>query len=247
MPSTVVGRFHLALNAETAIRELERAGFSRGEISLVGAEGWCDEALAAETLIGMHVPEDDALDYTRAIEEGSAVLVVQTDDHESAERALAVFDQTAALNSLHKAVSNDFAGPADEPDIQAAHLRNGARARTPALPRSSARIYDCDDPVANAAMADFEAEWRNGFETTFRDSGYRYEQLRPAYRYGAEVAVGHRFGRREWKDIERALRRDWEQRNPHTWEQARKAIRYAWQTVRARIMKPAAEETDQAS
>jgi hypothetical protein len=245
MPSTVVGRFHLIPNAENAIHELEKAGFARGEISLVGpGEPW-DETLAAETLVGMHVPADDARDYTRAIGEGSALLVVQTDDHESAERALAVFEQTAALNSLHKAISGGYAEPADEPGIQAAHLRNAVRPRTAPPPRASTRIYDCDDPVENAALADFEAEWRRGFEQTFQDSGYRYEQLGPAYRYGAELAMSHRFGPREWKDIERAVRRDWEQRNPRTWEQARKAIQYAWQTIRARIMTPAAEEAEQ--
>jgi hypothetical protein len=246
MPATVVGRFGLAVSAEQAIRELEKAGFTRGEISLVGSgEPW-DETGAAETLMGLHVPEDDAHDYTRAIEEGSAVLVVQAENHESAERALAVFNSTAALNSLHKAVSGYAAGPVDQPGIQAAHLRNGARPRASSPARSSARIYDCDDPVACAALADFEPDWRRGFDETFQDSGYRYEQLSPAYRYGAELAVSRRFGMREWRDIERAVRRDWEQRNPHTWEQARKAIRYAWQGVRALIMAPAEEEAGQA-
>ncbi|MGA2184142.1 MAG: hypothetical protein ABSH47_14050 [Bryobacteraceae bacterium] len=247
MPSTVVGRFHLVLNVEQAIRELERAGFTRGEISLVGSgEPW-DETLAAQTLIGMHVPEDDAHDYTRAVEEGSAVLVVQTDNHKSAERALAVFEQTASLSRLHKALSGGFAEPADEPGIQAAHLRNGARPRTSEPPRNSARIYDCVDPVASAAgFEDFDADWRRGFRETFQGSGYRYEQLWPAYRYGGELAVSRRFGRREWKDIERAVRRDWEQRNPHTWEQARNAIRYAWQSVRARITTPVEDTVKQA-
>jgi hypothetical protein len=247
MPSTVVGRFSLVLNAEQAIRELEKAGFTRGEISLVGpGEPW-DESQAAQTLIGMHVPEDDAHDYTRAIEEGSAVLVVQTDDRESAERALAVFEQTAALNSRSNALPLDFAGAADEPGIQAAHLRNGARPRTSAPSRTGARVYHCEDTVASAAgFEDLEAEWRRGFRETFQDSGYHYEQLWPAYRYGAELAVSQRFGRREWEDIERAVRRDWEQRNPRTWEQASRAIRYAWQSVRARFMAPEEEKAARA-
>jgi hypothetical protein len=245
MPSTVVGRFHIVPNAEDAIRELEQAGFTRGQISLIGAgEPW-DDSAAEQTLIGLHVPEDDAQDYTRAIDEGAAVLVIQTSDHESAERALAVLNQTAALKSLHRAISESYDEPVDEPGPQAAHLRTAARARITIPLGASARIYDCDDPVASAALSDFEAEWRRGFQETFRDSGYRYEQLWPAYRYGGELAVSRRFGEREWRDIERAVRRDWEQRNPSTWEQARKAIRYAWQSVRERIM-ASAEEAEHA-
>jgi hypothetical protein len=247
MPSTVVGRFHLALNADHAIRELEKAGFGRGEISLVGPGEPGNQTLAAETRNGTHVTEDAAREHTGAAEEGSAVLVVQTGDRESAERALAVLDQSAALNSLHKALSGSFAGVAEEPGIQAAHLRNGARPRTPALPRTSALVHDGNNPEATAAVLEgFDAEWRHGFQETFQDSGYRYEQLWPAYRYGGELAVSRRFGRCEWKGIERAVRRDWEHRNPHTWEQARKAIRYAWQSVRARIMTPVEEEAGQA-
>ena len=235
MLSTVIGRFHLAQNAENAIRELEGAGFTLGEIGLIGlTEPW-NQGSAIESLVGMHVPEDDARDYTRAMEEGAVVLAVQTDDRESADRALAIFDRLNGLDNLHQALSRS-----PEPAIQAAHLRGGAK------PRTSARIYACEDPVANAAMADFEAEWRRDFNEIYPNSGYRYEQLCPAYRYGAELAVSHRYCRREWKDIERAVRKDWERRNPHTWEPASKAIRYAWDSVRARIMEPTQEALEPA-
>jgi len=246
MPSTVVGRFHIIPNAEEAIRELEQAGFSRGQISLIGVEDQWDESATEQALIGLHVPEDDAQDYVRAIDEGSAVLVIQTDDHDAAERALAVLNQTTALESLHKALSSTYDGPVDEPQIQAAHLRNTARTQDSVLLDASAKIYDTSDPVANAALSDFEEEWRQSFQHVFGDSGYRFEQLRPAYRYGGELALSRRFGEHCWADIERAVRRDWEQRNPSTWEQAREAIRCAWQGVRARIMAPAGVEPEHA-
>ena len=230
MPSTVVGHFHVRLNAENAIRELERAGFPRSEISLVSS----DQARAAETLIGMHVPEREAREYTRFIEQGTAVLVVRTGDHESAQRALAVFGEAAALHNLQRAISGPGPEPDEPPMIQAAHLRNGARHTAHA--RDQARIYDFEDLAADPdTLAEFDAEWRRSFEVTFRETGYRYPQLLPAYRYGAEIAVNQRFGRGAWREIERAVRRDWEQRNPHTWDQAGKAVRYAWHSVRARL------------
>ena len=228
MPSTVVGHFHLRLNAENALHELERAGFARGAISLMGSGDSGGEAQMAQKLMEMHVPDDTAREYSRSPE--TSVLVVQTGDPEAARRALAVLQGTAALNSLHRAVSED-AGETEEPGIQAAHLRNGTPSATACAP-----VFEGDESEEPAVALDsFEAEWRNSFEVTYRDSGYRYEQLWPAYRYGAEMAANPRFGQRMWHEVERVIRRDWDQRNPQTWEQARKAIRYAWHSVRARL------------
>jgi hypothetical protein len=127
--------------------------------------------------------------------------------------------------------------------MQAAHLRNG-RPVDAAKPRQNLLAWEPDDEIANAVLLDFDAEWRDSFRETFQDSGYRYEQLWPAYRYGGELAISRRFGELDWMDIEAAIQQDWEHRNPSTWEAAREAIRYAWQSVRARIMTPV-EVTDQ--
>lgn len=227
MRPTVAGLFYLRLNAENALRELERAGFSRGEISLVGAGDPGDETQVAQRLIELQAPEDPAREYSHM--PGTAVLVVQTTDPESARRALAVLKGTTALNSLLRAVTGSN-GELEESGIQAAHLRPSA-----ALPVPDPCIFDADDPAESGiAVTEYESEWRRSFEVSFRDSGYRYEQLWPAYRYGAEVAVSPRFAEHAWKDVERTVQHDWEQRNPNTWEQAHKAIRYAWHSVRAR-------------
>jgi len=82
---------------------------------------------------------------------------------------------------------------------------------------------------------EFEAEWRSVFGETSLAARYRYEQLAPAYRHGGVLASGSRFAHSEWNDIERFVHRDWEQRNPGTWDQAREAIRYGWHSVRARL------------
>jgi hypothetical protein len=124
-----------------------------------------------------------------------------------------------------------------ESTMQAAHLRNG----TPAdetKPRQNLLAWEPDDEISNAVLLDFDAEWRNSSQETFQDTGYRYEQLWPAYRYGGELAISRRFGELDWMDIEAAVQQDWEHRNPSTWEPARKAIRCAWQSVRERIMTP---------
>jgi hypothetical protein len=134
MPSTVVGRFHPVRNAENAMHELATTGFSGDDISLLEPNAPWEETLGVATLIGMHVPADDAVEYSRAIVDGWAVVVVQAGDREAAERAFAVFDQAGGLNNLRRALSGNFEKPASEPDIQAAHLRNSARWRTAVPP-----------------------------------------------------------------------------------------------------------------
>jgi len=126
-----------------------------------------------------------------------------------------------------------------ESGMQAAHLRNGMPADAATPRQGNLLAWDPDDEISNAVLLDFDAEWRISFQETFQDSGYRYEQLWPAYRYGGELAISRRFGELDWTDIEAAIQQDWERRNPSTWEPARKAIRCAWQSVRERIMTPA--------
>jgi len=129
------------------------------------------------------------------------------------------------------------ARPTDPPVMQAAHLRTGSRSRRPASLRPSTRFFDGDvsAEATGARFDEFEAEWRRGFGETSLAARYRYEQLAPAYRHGGILALSRRLAHSEWNDIERLVRRDWEQRNPGTWEQAKEAIRYAWHSVRARF------------
>jgi len=117
----------------------------------------------------------------------------------------------------------------DPPILRAAHLRGGLRSRT--------HVLDGGDPTeaSVARFAEFEVEWRRGFRETSLATRYRYEQLAPAYRHGGLLALSRRFAQNEWNDVEKFVRREWEQRNPGTWEQAKEAIRYAWHSVRARL------------
>jgi len=149
---------------------------------------------------------------------------------------------SAAIGSLLVALKAESVPPEPKPDVEsrmrAAHLRNGTLADE-AKPRQNLLAWEPGDEICNAVLLDFDAEWRSSFLETFQDSGYRYEQLWPAYRYGGELAISRRFGELDWMDIEAAVQQDWEQRNPSTWEAARKAVRCAWQSVRERIMTPA--------
>jgi hypothetical protein len=76
-----------------------------------------------------------------------------------------------------------------------------------------------------------ESDFRQHWTRTFSQGGLTYEQCSPAYRYGYELASNTKY-RGDWASIEADARRDWEQRQPGTWERFKAAIRYAWDRTR---------------
>jgi uncharacterized protein (TIGR02271 family) len=80
----------------------------------------------------------------------------------------------------------------------------------------------------------YSDDFRKHYVTAFGDRGAAYTEYEPAYRYGYELGTHERYRGRDWVAFEADVRRDWEARHPSTWERFKDAIRYGWDTVRAR-------------
>jgi uncharacterized protein (TIGR02271 family) len=80
----------------------------------------------------------------------------------------------------------------------------------------------------------YDRDFRTHFQNTYAGRGYAYDRYQPAYRFGYDLAGDQRFRGRNWNEIERDIRRDWESRNQGPWEDAKDAIRHAWDQVRGR-------------
>jgi hypothetical protein len=89
-------------------------------------------------------------------------------------------------------------------------------------------------------MADFttwEAEdrfWQDNYASRTYASGFSYEELRPAYRYGYESGR-HHMGR-TWDDVQNDLRSGWDKfegKGPGgaLWENVKDAVKDAWNRV----------------
>jgi hypothetical protein len=188
----------------------------------------------------MNIPESDARYYNEALRRGCALLLVKARNRAEAERARQVLNRTGSAEETPPTVpaaDADYVSSSGPLDIEAVHLRGTSRADALGISLNGARIFDAaaDDSAGAAGRFDeFEAHWRRGFVASFQQLGYRYEQFRPAYRYGHVLADDVQNDGRAWTDIESAVREDWEHRNPHTWEQVREAIRYAWEEARSR-------------
>ena len=85
-----------------------------------------------------------------------------------------------------------------------------------------------DVAVEQIPFEQLETHFRSDWERA--NPGSSYDEARPGYRYGYELA--HR-GQGEWTSVEGDARRDWESRNPgSTWDKVKDAARSAYDRAR---------------
>jgi uncharacterized protein (TIGR02271 family) len=78
------------------------------------------------------------------------------------------------------------------------------------------------------AWETYEPTFRSRYDTRYANSGYTWDQYRPAYRYGYTLATNPTYSGWDWARVEPEARRYWEERNPNTWERFKDSIRDAW-------------------
>jgi hypothetical protein len=84
-----------------------------------------------------------------------------------------------------------------------------------------------------ASVSDFasgdEDDFRQDFDWNYQGAGRDYEQYRPAYRYGYDLAREDRFRNYGWSDVERDAQNDWQTRFPQNrWTDYRTSVQYGW-------------------
>jgi hypothetical protein len=67
---------------------------------------------------------------------------------------------------------------------------------------------------------------------SFYGTTYAYDQYRPAYRYGYDLASDPRYRNRTWEDVEPEAQRYWDERQPGAWDRFKDAIQHAWDEVK---------------
>jgi hypothetical protein len=80
--------------------------------------------------------------------------------------------------------------------------------------------------------------WRQNFRRRpYYEPGTPYEHYEPGFRYGWQSAIGEEFAGRDFEDAESELERSWDAlhgENAGEWEEAREAVKDAWQRARDR-------------
>jgi len=81
-------------------------------------------------------------------------------------------------------------------------------------------------------LSAYEADFRRNYESNYADSGLSYDEYRPAYRYGYDLAKDPRYSNKNWDSIEPQAKRNWEEGGKGSWNKYEQAIKYAWQRAR---------------
>jgi hypothetical protein len=108
------------------------------------------------------------------------------------------------------------AGPRDR-SSEEVRLHRGAQE---GIPGSDLSVAD---------IAPYEADFRQNYEANYANSGYGYDQYRPAYQYGFGLAKDPRYTTMNWKALEMQARRNWNEATMGPWDRYKDAVRYGWE------------------
>jgi hypothetical protein len=84
-----------------------------------------------------------------------------------------------------------------------------------------------------AEITRYEPDFRQNYETNFANTGYGYDQYRPAYHYGFELAKDPRYNAMDWNTLEMQAHRNWNEGTMGPWERYKDAVHYGWERGRA--------------
>jgi hypothetical protein len=96
----------------------------------------------------------------------------------------------------------------------------GLRHGVEGTPRSDLSVAD---------IAPYEADFRQNYEANYANSGYGYDQYRPAYQYGFGLAKDPRYTTMNWKALEMQAHRNWNEATMGPWDRYKDAVRYGWE------------------
>ena len=83
-----------------------------------------------------------------------------------------------------------------------------------------------------AEITRYEPDFRQNYESNFANTGYGYDQYRPAYRYGFELAKDPRYDGMDWNTLEMQAHRNWNEGTMGPWTRYKDAVRYGWERGR---------------
>jgi len=74
-----------------------------------------------------------------------------------------------------------------------------------------------------------ESRFKDHYESHYAQSGYGYNQYRPAYRHGFDLALDQRYRHMDWSTLELQARRTWDDSQMGMWDRYKDAVRFGWE------------------
>lgn len=107
------------------------------------------------------------------------------------------------------------------PDESARHSRSDTTASVAGGTAHEQAIFN--------AFTKQEADFRKHYDSHYVDSGYGYNQFRPAYQHGFELGFDPHYRDMEWNRIETEARQGWNESRMGLWDRYKDAVRYGWE------------------
>jgi hypothetical protein len=197
-------------------------------------------------LMDLGIPRETAEYYAEGVRRGGHLVTVSTPDHMT-NRAVEIMnhhnptDINERVEEWRQTGWTGFdpnAGPYTESESHdwprstgtsvARDEGLGTGMSTPAAPMAGS----ISPAPAFNEFSYYDSDFRRHFETSSYASDYTYDQYRPAYRYGYDLATDDNFRGRNWDEIEIDAHRRWDERNPGTWERFKDSVRHAWEEIK---------------
>lgn len=80
-----------------------------------------------------------------------------------------------------------------------------------------------------ADMTRYEGDFRKHYDQHYANTGYGYDQYRPAYHYGFDLAKDLRYSEMDWNTLELQAHRNWNEGTMGPWDRYKDAVRYGWE------------------
>jgi hypothetical protein len=106
-------------------------------------------------------------------------------------------------------------------------------ATIPVNQRIGVRVFEhLAEPSLDASADADELYFRSHYNSNYAGAGDQFDDYSPAYKYGSNMAADEKYHGRLWKDVEPALRSDWEGLHPGSaWSKFKVAVRHGWERI----------------
>ncbi len=97
------------------------------------------------------------------------------------------------------------------------------------------QMGDRERTARERGYTDREDTFRSHFNSHFANRGRNFDYYRPGYQYGWDLAHSRTYRDADWGRVESDAHRQWEMRNPNTWDEVKDAIHEGFNAARERV------------
>lgn len=193
------------------------------------------------SLVEAGVPAEEAETYVEGVRRGGTLVAVAASEADVL-RAVEIMSRHNPVDLKERAASWRQSGWKQEADIDTPDatgqttMGDAVAARpapTTAIPVPGAQPTHIEEADTSVDYRQFEPDFQRDFDRSFPGAGYTYDQCKPAYEFGCQLACESKQA--NWEAVEPRARGQWERTHPGTWDKMKNATKYAYERAKVTI------------